>query len=140
MNGDQSLTIGRVAAQAGVNLETLRYYERRGLLPKPARGRSGYRLFRPDDVRRVKFIKHAQMLGFSLNEIAELLSLRVDRGTTCADIKQRAEKKILAINEKIQGLKHMKKALSAMSASCRGRGPTSKCPILEALDRDSVKP
>ena len=140
MNDNQPFTIGRAAAQAGVNLETLRYYEERGLLPKPPRGRSGYRLFRPDDVRRVKFIKHAQMLGFSLNEIAELLSLRVARGTTCADIKQRAEKKILAINEKIQGLKYIKKALSAMSASCRGRGPTSECPILEALDRDSDKP
>ena len=140
MNDNQPFTIGRAAAQAGVNLETLRYYEERGLLPKPPRGRSGYRLFRPDDVRRVKFIKHAQMLGFSLNEIAELLSLRVARGTTCADIKQRAEKKILAINEKIQGLEYIKKALSAMSASCRGRGPTSECPILEALDRDSDKP
>ena len=140
MNHVSPLTIGKLATQAKVNLETIRYYERRGLLPKPARGRSGYRLFRPDDVRRVKFIKHAQMLGFSLNEIAELLSLRVARGTTCADIKQRAEKKILAINEKIQGLKYIKKALSAMSASCHGRGPTSECPILEALDRDSVKP
>lgn len=137
---DSSLTIGRLATRVGVNLETIRYYERRGLLPKPQRGRSGYRLFFADDVRRVKFIKHAQMLGFSLDEIAELLSLRVAPGTTCADIKKRAEKKILAINEKIQGLEIMKKALSAISASCRGRGPTSECPILEALDRDSVKP
>jgi len=133
---DSSLTIGRLATQVGVNLETIRYYERRGLLPKPRRGRSGYRLFFPDDVRRVKFIKHAQTLGFSLNEIAELLSLRVTRGTTCADIKQRAVRKIQAINEKIKALERMKKALGRTSASCAGRGPTSECPILEALDND----
>lgn len=83
----------------------------------------------------MKFIKHAQTLGFSLNEIAELLSLRVTRGTTCADIKQRAENKIHVIDERIRALNQIKKALSVMSASCRGRGPVSECPILEALDK-----
>ncbi|MEW6213579.1 MAG: MerR family DNA-binding protein [Acidobacteriota bacterium] len=134
MNTRNQLTIGRLAAESGVNLETIRYYERLGLLPKPPRTASGYRRYTTDAVRRVRFIKQAQMLGFSLKEIAELLSLRVDPATTCADIKQKAERKIDDIEEKIRTLRRMKEALAKVSASCIGRGPTSECPILEALD------
>ena len=134
MNAANQVTIGRLAGNSGVNLETIRYYERIGLLAKPPRSQSGYRLYSADAVNRVRFIKHAQELGFSLKEISELLSLRVAPDRSCADIKQRADKKIADIEEKIRSLRQMKQALIKVSASCRGRGPTSECPILEALD------
>ena len=128
------LTISKLAKQGGVNVETIRYYEQRGLLKQPQRSPSGYRLYPTGAVDRVRFIKQAQILGFSLKEILELLSLRVAPQTTCADIKQRTEAKIADIEERIQSLQRMKQALLKVSASCRGRGPTSECPILEALD------
>lgn len=130
----KSLTIGQLAKQAQVNIETIRYYERRGLVPEPPRRESGYRQYSPDTVGRIKFIKRAQELGFSLREITELLSLRVAPGTTAGDIKGRAEAKVAAIKAKIHDLERMKKALMRLAASCRGRGPTSECPILDALE------
>jgi MerR family transcriptional regulator, copper efflux regulator len=130
----KSLTIGRLAKQSQVNVETVRYYERRGLLPAPARGESGYRQYPEDIITRIKFIKGAQVVGFTLKEIEELLSLRVDPKTSCSDIRGRAEDKINEIDSKIQSLRKMKKALITLKAACRGRGPTSDCPILEALD------
>ena len=133
MNAANQMTIGRLAEQSRVNLETLRYYERLGLLPRPPRSSSGYRLYPREAVERVRFIKQAQLLGFSLKEVAELLSLRVAPGTSCADVKQRADKKVADIQEKIRNLQRMKQALIKVSASCSGRGPSSECPILEAL-------
>lgn len=129
----KSLTIGQLARQAQVNVETVRYYERRGLMPEPPRRESGYRQYSEPDVARIRFIKRAQTLGFTLKEISELLSLRVDPKTTCGDVKGRAEVKIANVEEKIRDLQRMKKALIKLTASCRGRGPTSKCPILEML-------
>jgi len=105
----KSLTIGHLAKEAGVNLETVRYYERRGLLPRPPRSASGYRLFPTEAARRLRFIRRAQELGFSLTEIGELLSLRVSRRTTSTDIRARAEAKISDIEAKIKGLESMKK-------------------------------
>src|ERR1700674_3772653 len=93
----KSLTIGHLARESGVNLETMRYYERGVLLPKPPRSASGYRLFPSDAARRLRFIRRAQELGFSLKEIRELLSLRVSRRTTSADIRARAEVKMADI-------------------------------------------
>ena len=90
----KSLTIGHLATEAGVNLETVRYYERQGLLPKPPRGAAGCRLLPAEAARRLRFIRRAQELGFSLREIRELLSLRVSRTTTSAEIRARAEAKI----------------------------------------------
>ncbi len=85
-----TLTIGDVAKRANVHIETLRYYERLGIVPKPPRTRSNYRLYPEDTVRRVRFVKHAQELGFSLKEIKELLSLRATSGATCKDVHERA--------------------------------------------------
>lgn len=130
----QVLTIGQFAQKAQVHVETVRYYERRGLLPAPARRWSGYRQYSQDDVTRLQFIKRAQKLGFSLKEIAELLSLRVDPHTTCDDVRQRATTKLTDIEAKIQTLETMRKALKKLIASCSGRGPTTECPILEALE------
>jgi MerR family transcriptional regulator, copper efflux regulator len=132
----KSLTIGRLAKQAGVNLETVRYYERRGLLPKPPRSASGYRLFPSDAARRLRFIRRAQELGFSLKEIRELLSLRVSRTTTSKDIRARAEAKIADVEAKIKSLEAMKKTLNKLTKVCDGCSPLAACPILDSLDRE----
>lgn len=128
------LTIGTVAKEAEVNLQTIRYYEREGLLPEPPRRPSGYRMFSSDSVRRVRFIKRAQELGFSLAEIKELLALRVDAKTSCAEVRERAQAKIADVEEKIRNLQAIKKALDRLTKVCTGRGPVSECPILESLD------
>jgi MerR family copper efflux transcriptional regulator len=128
------LTIGDVAKEAKVNIETLRYYERRGLLASPARSTSNYRLYTEDTVRRVRFIKGAQELGFSLKEILELLSLRAEPETSCEDIRELAEAKITDIEAKIALLQAMKRALVKLVTECSGSGPTTECPILEAFD------
>ena len=132
----EALTIGQLAKQAGVGVETIRFYEREGLLAEPERRPSGYRQYTAEVVRRVRFIRHAKDLGFALKEIQELLELRVDPISTCADVRKRARAKIADINGRIAALERMKAALERLARSCRGRGPTSECPILEVLDRE----
>lgn len=131
------LTVGKLAKQAGVNLQTIRYYERRKLIPAPQRSSSGYRQYKFDMVRRVLFIKRAQELGFSLREIQELLNLRLTSRNTCSDVRQKAERKIEEIEKKIHSLKKMKGALSKLKAQC-GELPETKnmmeCPLLDALE------
>ncbi len=129
------LKTGELAKRAGVNVETLRFYERKGLLPVPPRRESGYREYPEESVQRIRFIKRAQELGFSLGEIQELLALRIQRGTTCAEVKRRAELKIQDVRQKIADLKAIERALHKLAATCSGRGPIiSGCPILENLD------
>lgn len=134
MNNLNPLTIGKLASRGDVNVTTIRYYERRGLLPKPTRAPSGYRLYADDVVRRLRFIRQAQLLGFSLTEIQDLLSLRMQPDTTCADIRLLAKEKISAVDQKISDLQRIKSALTKLASACRGKGPTSECPILDALD------
>jgi MerR family mercuric resistance operon transcriptional regulator len=131
-----TLTIGQVARQAGVAVDTVRFYERRGLLKEPARKESGYRQYTEDVVDRLRFIRRAKDLGFSLKEIAELLALRVDATTTCAEVKDLAAAKIADIEAKIRSLGRVKAALRKVANRCRGCGPTSECPILEALEEE----
>lgn len=128
------LTIGQVAKRTGIGVETVRFYEREGLLEEPARRPSGYRQFDERIVTRLRFIRRAKELGFTLNEIKELLSLKLDPSTTCADVKSRAEAKIKDIDERIRTLERMKQALEKLTRACSGRGTTSNCPILDALD------
>lgn len=128
-----TLTIGKIAQRAGVGIETVRFYEREGLIDDPPRGPSGYRHYPESVVPRLLFIKRAKDLGFTLNEIKELLSLRLDPETTCADVKQRAEVKIADIEDRIRSLRRMKKALIKLTESCSGSGPVDDCPILDAL-------
>lgn len=130
----ENLKTGELARRAGVNVETLRFYERRGLLPKPPRRESGYREYPPENVGRIRFIKRAQELGFSLGEIKELLALRVQAGTSCADVRERADQKLRDVRQKIADLKAIERALGKLTASCSGRGPLRECPILENLD------
>ena len=126
------LTIGQVAHRSGVGIDTVRFYEREGLLTKPAR--SGYRQFDEKVIARLQFIQRAKELGFTLNEIKELLSLRVDPDTSCEDAKSRAEIKIADIEGKIRTLHRMKKALVRLTQECCETGSGSECPILDALD------
>ena len=128
------LTIGEVAAQARVQIETIRYYERRGLVARPPRSVSNYRRYPQDTVRRVQFIKRAQELGFSLKDIKALLSLRAAPEAECGEIRAHAEAKIKAIDAKIDSLMAMKSALSTLVVACSGQGPVTECPILESLE------
>ncbi len=128
------LTIGQVAKRTGIGVETVRFYEREGLLEEPKRRPSGYRQFDEGIVIRLRFIRRAKELGFTLNEIKELLSLKHDPSTTCADMKGRAEAKIKDIDQRIRTLRRMKQALAKLTRACSGRGKIQGCPILEALD------
>lgn len=136
MHVEERLTISRLARLGGVNLETVRYYEREGLIPKPPRTRAGYRVFPKDAARRLRFIKRAQELGFSLTEIRELLSLRPSTGRPKAHA--RAQAKIVDIDQKIATLQAMKKVLGSLLDRCEHCGPTGTCPILESLDREET--
>lgn len=141
MNRDMdTLTRGELAKQCAVNFETIRYYEQQGLIPSPLRASSNYRLYGEATVRRIGFIKRAQELGFTLNEIKELLSLRARPGTRCADVLGRAEVKVQNIDEKIRMLKAMRGALAKLMSECARRGGVSECPILDALEDDAGWP
>lgn len=130
----RSLTIGQLAKEAGVNVQTVRYYERRGLLPEPPRSASGYREYPPRDVARIGFIRRAQGLGFTLGEIEELLSLRVDPGATSDDVRGRVENKIADVEEKLGELERIRRALVQMAGACETHGGIEDCRFLEALD------
>ncbi len=130
----ETLKTGEVAARAGVNVQTLRYYERRGLLKEPERRPSGYREYPPDAVQLIRFIKRAQDLGFTLSEVEDLLRLRADQESACAEVRSAAEAKIKDIEQKIRHLRAMKRALGELVASCVTEGSPRHCPILEALD------
>lgn len=130
-----TLTIGQVAREAGIGVETVRFYEREGLLEQPARRLSGYRQFEPDAVARLRFIKQAQRLGFTLREIKELLALKLDPGATRAEIRQRVVDKVADIDRRIADLKRMKKALVPLIEACDGKGKLDGCPILAAIDK-----
>ncbi|MDZ7804932.1 heavy metal-responsive transcriptional regulator [Thiohalophilus sp.] len=131
-----TLSIGQLAQAAGVTVEALRFYEKRGLLAAPQRRRNGYRQYPPDSIKRVRFIQHAKQVGFTLGDIGELLALRQDRTTSCADIKARATHKIDQVERKIKELERIRDALSRMAQQCSGSGSLSDCPILEELELD----
>lgn len=131
------LTIGQVAKQTGVTVETLRFYEKQGLIETPRRTSSGYRQYPQETVKRVRFIQNAKEVGFTLKDIAELLTLRQEPGTSCPDIKLRASLKIDEVDQKIRDLTRIREALARMIVKCSSEGPVSQCPILEELDEES---
>ena len=133
------LTIGQLAKQAGVNIDTVRYYEKRGLLPPARRKESGYRQYLDDAVLHIRFIRHAKDLGFSLDEISELLSLKIDRTAKCGDIKKRAQRKIIEIEGKMQMLERMRVTLTRLTKTCDEGKRVSECPLLEALDMNDER-
>ncbi len=130
------LKTGEVAKYACVGIETVRFYERQGLIEAPARTAGGYRQYPPATVLRIRFIKGARQAGFSLPEIKELLLLRVDSTTRCEDIRVRAEAKIEVIEEKIAALENVKGALVELITACRDKSDISECPILAAFEQD----
>ncbi len=133
------MKIGEVAKKAGVNVQTVRFYERKGLIAVPPRTASGYRQYTGETVRRIRFIKHAQEIGFTLREIDELLSLRVDPHTTCGDIQRHALEKVRDIEQRLANLARMKKALVTLAHQCGTDRALSDCPILDALDEHTAE-
>lgn len=132
----KKLTTGGLARLGGVNLETVRYYERRGLLPKPPRTEAGYRQFSLEAAHRLRFIKRAQELGFSLDEIRELLTLRIEPQQNCVDVRTRTKAKIADIEQKMKTLAAMKSILRGLVEQCENCAD-DECPILASLDQES---
>lgn len=130
------LSIGQVAHLSGVGVETIRFYEREGLLEVPVRRASGYRQYAEEAVKHIRFIKRAQHLGFSLKEIRELLTLRVDTETSCEQVKKRAAAKLAEVEQKMIELQRMRQALLQVASLCDREGPRGRCPMLDALEHD----
>jgi len=128
------LTIGRLADEAGVNVETIRYYQRRGLMAEPDKPTSGHRRYASDAIKRVRFIKRAQVLGFTLGEVGGLLEL--DEACACVETRELAAHKLQVIDEKLADLKAMRKALTALLHQCDTGMTKGGCPIIDALAAD----
>jgi len=131
------MKIGELAQRAGVGIDTVRYYEKEGLLPKAQRLASGYRVYDPQDVRRLRFVKRAKALGFTLPEIRELLALSDHRGDDMAAMKTAATEKLADVQAKIAELNRIREGLETLVASCPGHGALEQCPILNALAEDA---
>jgi Hg(II)-responsive transcriptional regulator len=129
------MRIGEVASRAGVHIETLRYYERRGLLPEPAREASGYRRYPDDSVQIVRFIKRAQQLGFTLDDIEDLLRLAGGGPTSCREVRALARAKIADMEQKIETLEAMRRSLIALVDTCHRRAGDRECPLIEEIGR-----
>lgn len=129
------MTISKIAKEAGVGVETVRFYQRKGLVsqpPKPSTG--GFRVYPVETVNRIRFILQAQELGFSLREIKELLSLRMDPATDCTDVRERAQVKLDEITRKIAQMKGIQAALEKLIADCPGQGALTVCSIIDAME------
>lgn len=127
------MTIGELATAARVNAQTVRYYERRGILAEPPRTDSGYRQYEPEALARLRFIKRAQELGFTLEDIRELLELRVEDPAACPMVQAKTQTKLEKVQRKIRELERMERVLDQLAASCAAREATAECPILEML-------
>ena len=130
---DPGLTISRIAAGAGVNVETIRYYQRRGLIEEPEKEFGKYRHYPQATIKRIRFIKKAQEVGFTLKDVARLL--RLDSGTACATIREFAAQKVTSIANQISELQRMRTALSRLVRVCDKRKRTGPCPIIEMFQR-----
>ena len=130
----EQLTTGHLAQLGAVNLETIRYYERRGLIPKPGRTAAGYRQFPPDAVRRLRFIKRAQELGFSLDEVRNLLTL--EDGQSCRATWAMAKTKLASVQARVADLRRMERLLKGLIAECESGKRPQACPIIRALSRE----
>lgn len=131
---EETLTIGALARAGGVGVETVRFYERKGLLAPPPRTSSGYRQYPADAVARLRFIRRSQDLGFTLEEIGELLELRVDEVAACHTVEARAREKLESVETKLRELSRLRRVLRGLVNACETREPTSECPILEELE------
>jgi MerR family transcriptional regulator, copper efflux regulator len=132
-----TLTIGQLAREAGTGVETIRFYERRGLLEQPSRRPSGYRQYLPESVSRLRFILDAKQLGFSLREVQELLRIRGCGTAVCSEVRSRIEVKIATLDEKINSLARIKNSLEALLEECKANKFSNECPVLETLNRQT---
>jgi len=135
---DETLTIGTLAKRVGVNVQTVRYYERIGILPKPGRSQAGYRHYGEDAVARLHFIRHATQLGFTLGETKELLTLRARQGAPCSTVRTRAEQKLAMIDAKLQELRELRDAVARLVRTCSGDTAVEHCSILAALGEPEI--
>lgn len=130
-----AMTIGQAAREAGVGVETIRFYERKRLIERPLTpSHDGFRIYPMETVKRVRFIRQAQKLGFSLGEIEELLSLRAEPSADCAEVRERAEAKLDEVKVKLAQLQRIHDALEQLIAACPGRGAIQRCSILETFN------
>lgn len=128
----QTMTIGKLARQASVGIDTVRYYEREGLLPEARRSETGYRLYSTEVVDRLRFIRRAKNLGFSLEEIAELLQLNAAKGSR-ASVKRLAKQRLHVLDQKIREMSAIRDALAGLVQQCSGQGSLKGCPIIEGV-------
>ncbi len=128
------MRIGEVAQRSGVGIETIRYYEREGLLPVPRRRPSGYRQYDTSVLARLQFVRRTKQLGFTLAEIKSLLGLWFDRSSKCVHVRDHARAKISDIESKIRTLQQMKRSLRKVIRQCESRNSLQECPLLEGLD------
>ncbi len=132
------MTIGKAAREAGVGVETIRFYERKGLIEQPPKPQdAGFRVYPDETVHRIRFIRQAQELGFSLREIDDLMSLRADPAADSGDVRERARAKVTEVNRKIVELERIRSALEALIAACPGGGALRACSIMDAFEGDS---
>ncbi|MGE4234688.1 MAG: heavy metal-responsive transcriptional regulator [Bacteriovoracia bacterium] len=129
-----TMSIGALSKESGVGIETIRYYERIGLLTPLERKASGYRVFNSDSFKTLRFLKHAQELGFSLAEIKDLLRLRANKGSRCEDVQARASKHLQDVEEKIKKLESIQTVLSKLIRQCRSKKTSDSCPILDCFE------
>lgn len=139
MSKEHYYTIGDAAKASDLRVETIRYYEKEGLLKIPRRTPAGYRLYTEESIKRLIFISTAKELGFSLKDIKQLLSLRANPKSRCEDVKRKTEDKIREVDEKIKTLREIKKALNKLSSACSGKGPATDCSILEAIEKTATE-
>lgn len=133
------VTIGRAAKAVGVNIETVRYYERLNLLKPTARRPSGYRLYGDEEIRRLRFIKNAQALGFTLREITDLLNLRVRSSAQCGAVQRKAHEKLVQVERKVRDLQALARSLRGLIRACENGQATDACPIVESLEKQRRK-
>ena len=131
------MQIGAVAEAAGVSVQSVRFYEREGLIEEPPRRPSGYRVYPPGVIQKLRFIKRAKVLGFSLKEISELLALEHDAEATAEDIQRLADRKLNDLKDKVRSLQRMQRALQRLADDCPGTGPKSCCSILDSLANET---
>lgn len=133
------LTIGQLAKHAGVNIETVRYYERLGLLTPSSRTSAGYRVYGPTELRRLYFIKNAQALGFTLHEIEDFLNLRVSSPAACGEVKRKTQAKLSQVERKIEDLQRLARTLRTLIRSCEKGEVTDQCPMLKSLEDEASR-
>lgn len=134
-----NFTIGQLAKRVGINVETVRYYERRHLLTPITRKLSGYRVYGSTELRRLQFIKNAQALGFTLHEIEEFLNLRVSSRAICEDVKRKTQAKLAQVEKKIDDLQALARSLRALTRSCEAEQLTNHCPILDSMENQGER-